>query len=113
MFKKVVAVLVIAIGISVFLVSIHENQFNQEQWKNDPLSRYKMSKDIIENNRLIGKSKSEVMSLLGKAEKTNLQGKDHFIYALGKAPSFFESNEERLVIIFETDTVSKVIHNKD
>ncbi len=113
MFKKVVAILVVAIGISVFLVSIHENRFEQDRWQNDPFSRYKMSKDIIENKRFIGKSKTEILQLLGQPETTNLTGKDHLIYSLGKAPSFFESNNERLVIIFEDDSVTKVIHNKD
>ena len=112
MFKKVVAILVVAIGISVFLVSIHENRFEQDRWQNDPFSRYKMSKDIIENKRFIGKSKTEILQLLGQPETTNLTGKDHLIYSLGKAPSFFESNNERLVIIFEDDSVTKVIHNK-
>jgi hypothetical protein len=72
-----------------------------------------MSKDIIENSRFIGNSKAEILQLLGQPETTNLTGKDHLVYPLGKAPSFFESKDERLVIIFLNDTVSKVIHNKD
>lgn len=113
MFKKVVAILVVAIGISVFLVSIHEDRFDQDRWQSDPFSRYKMSKDIIENSRFIGRSKAEILQLLGQPETTTLTGKDHLVYPLGKAPSFFESKDERLVIIFQNDTVSKVIHNKD
>ncbi|MBO6605633.1 hypothetical protein [Psychroserpens sp.] len=113
MFKKVVAILVVAIGISVFLVSIHEDRFDETRWQNDPFSRYKMSKDIIENGRFIGKSKAEIIQLLGQAETSTLTGKEHLVYPLGKAPSFFESKDERLVIIFQNDTVTKVIHNKD
>jgi nitrogen fixation-related uncharacterized protein len=112
MFKKVVTIFVIAIIISVFLISVNEQQFNQTDWRNNPTERYKMSKDIIESKFLVGKSKQDVILLLGEPKVSNFEGKDHSIYSLGKAPSFFESKDENLVVIYENDSVSKVIHSK-
>lgn len=113
MFKKVVGVLLVALVISVFLIAVNEQQFDVSAWKNEPTLRYKMSKDIIENQRFIGKEKQELLQLLGEPEVSNLEGKDHLIYPLGKAPSFFESKEERLIIILENSVVTKVIHSKE
>ena len=112
MYKKTLFILVIAIVISVILISINENQFDEANWKNNPLTRYTMAKDIVENELLIGESKSDIILRLGEAKTSNLEGKDHLIYPLGKAPSFFESKDESLIIIFDNDSVSKVIHSK-
>lgn len=113
MFKKIIGVLLVAIVISVCLMSLNEKQFDSIVWKTEPSMRYKMSKDIIENERFIGKTKQDVISLLGNPDVSNLEGKDHLIYPLGKAPSFFESKNEKLVLIFQNSIVTKVIHSKD
>ncbi len=113
MLKKVVGVLLIAIVISVFLISLNEREFDPTDWNNEPTLRYKMSKDIIENERFIGKRKDEIIQLLGEPEVSNLEGKEHLMYSLGKAPSFFESNDERLIILFDNSVVTKIIHSKD
>ncbi len=75
--------------ISYFLLEANEKEFNVTQWHASPLTRYKMSKDIIMSNMLIGKSKSDVITVLGQAEESRLEGKSHLIFALGKPPSFF------------------------
>jgi hypothetical protein len=72
-----------------------------------------MTKDIIDSNMLIGKTKTEVINLLGQAEGTKLIEKDHLVYDLGAVPSFFEKQEEKLVVIFEDNLVFKVIHSFD
>lgn len=113
MWKKVGGVLLIAIVISVVLMSANETPFDSSDWKNEPTLRYKMSKDIIENERFIGKNKEEVIQLLGEPNISNLEGKDHLIYPLGKAPSFLESKDEKLVLIFQNSIVTKVIHSKE
>ena len=113
MVKKVIGVLLIAIVISVYLISINENQFDSIVWKTEPSMRYKMSKDIIENQLFIGKNKQEVVQLLGEPKISKLEGKEHLIYSLGKAPSFFESKDAKLVIIFENGLASKIIRHEN
>lgn len=113
MFKKIVAVLILATLISVLLISVYENKFDQTTWKVYPSKRYKMRKDIIESELLIGKTKQEVIRLLGKSEASNLTGKDHLIYSLGDVPSFFDSEEEQLIVIFENDLANKVIYTEE
>ena len=109
----ILGVLVLAAIISYFLLETNEKQFNQESWTSNPLMRYKMSKDIIESNMLIGKTKGEVIMLLGTTETSNLQGKEHVIYALGKPPSFFDEHAAKLVVIFENNLVTKAIHSHE
>lgn len=45
---------------------IRSEKFDSQIWKNEKLQRYKMIKDIIDNNLLIGKSRNEVKELLGQ-----------------------------------------------
>ena len=109
----IVIVFVLATIISYFLLEANENQFKQTDWKYYPTERYKMSKDIIESNMLIGKTKNEVIILLGEPETSDLEGKAHLIFALGKPPSFFESKDAKLVVILEETLVAKVIHSHE
>ena len=111
--KIIASVLVLAGVISYFLLDANEKQFDQNKWNNNPLERYKMSKDIIESNLLIEKTKAEVLLLLGEAEVSELQGKEHLIYEMGKPPSFFESKVAKLVVIFEDAKAVKVIHSHE
>ncbi|WP_299225467.1 hypothetical protein [uncultured Psychroserpens sp.] len=113
MFKKIVAVLFLAIVISAILIAFNEDKFDQTEWITNPTERYKMSKDIIESKLLLGKSRQDILVLLGTPAISNLEGKDHIVYSLGETPSFFETNERRLIIIFKDSLVSKVIHSNE
>ena len=113
MLKRIGGVLILAIIISYILLRVNEKQFDQNSWHDQPLKRYKMSKDIIASGLLVGKSKDEVIGLLGKADSSALIGKEHLIFRMGKPPSFFESTEAKLVIIFENDRAMKVIHSHE
>ncbi|WP_417619515.1 hypothetical protein [Oceanihabitans sediminis] len=108
----ILAVLALAGAISYFLIDANEKQFDETQWHIRPLTRYKMAKDIVTSNILLGKSQDEVEDLLGKAVPSNLEGRDHLVFDLGKAPSFFEAAAESLVVIFEEDKVVKVLHSR-
>ena len=108
----ILIVFVLAAIISYFLIEANEKQFQQSTWNNYPTERYKMRKDIIESELLIGKTKQEVLRLLGEPVISNLTGKEHLIYSLGVVPSFFESDEMQLVIIFEDDVSNKVSYRK-
>lgn len=109
--KKIAGVFVLASIISYFLIQSNEKQFNSSTWKTSPLTRYTMTKDITESNMLIGKTKDAVILLLGNATPSALKGREHLVYSLGKSPSFFETKEENLVVIFENALVVKVIHS--
>ena len=106
----IVFVLVLATIISYFLIEANEKQFQQSTWNNYPTERYTMRKNIIKSELLIGKTKQEVIRLLGDPKVSNLTGKEHLIYSLGKVPSFFESDEMQLIVIFEDDVANKVIY---
>ncbi|MFD2543246.1 hypothetical protein ACFSSB_13010 [Lacinutrix gracilariae] len=103
----------LAFVLSTSLTWLFEERFNAEQWHSQPLTRYKMVEDIIESNILIGKTKQEVILLLGEAIPSSLNGKEHLVYALGKPPSFFEPKNEILVVIFENHLVIKVIQQQE
>jgi hypothetical protein len=109
MLKKILIVFLVALGIALVLVSTLESSFDEKQWKEDPLNRYKMSKDIVESRMLIGKNTQEVSQLLGMSDASTNKGKPQWLYRLGKSPSFFESKEELLVVIFTDSLVTKVV----
>jgi len=111
--KIIVGVLLLASVISYFVLDANEKQFDETQWKSSPLTRYKMSKAVVESNILYGKTKGEVISLLGSAMPSTLKGKEHLVYSLGTPPSFFETKEEKLVVIFEDSKVFKVIQSNE
>lgn len=110
---KIGLFLFVAFAISTTLTWLFEERFNQPQWEIEHTKRYKMADDIIESQLLVGKTKQEVISLLGNASPSTLKGREHLVYDLGKPPSFFERIEERLVVIFDNNLVIKVIHSKE
>ncbi|MEH6534928.1 MAG: hypothetical protein V7719_00940 [Psychroserpens sp.] len=112
-YDKVLFVFFVAMLISSFLIWAFEERFDQDDWRSSPSTRYKMAEDLIDSELLIGKSKDDVIVLLGTFYDTNPNGKDNIIYKLGKAPSFFESKVERLFVVFENEIVTKVIHSED
>lgn len=98
----------VALVISVSLLGVFEERFNQQQWKANPTERYKMTDDLMESQLLINKSKAEVISILGVPfSKINHQ-KDAFIYNIGNAPSFLKSRKEHLLVVFINQKVDKV-----
>ncbi len=50
----------------IFSISYYpKTDFNKQEWASNKEERYKMSNDIMESNLLIGKTKDEVISLMG------------------------------------------------
>lgn len=98
----------VALIISTFLIYLFEERFDKNQWRSDPLRRYQMVDDIIESQLLIGKTKDEVIFLLGEPNSSISGKRDVFLYRLGNPPSFFESKKEQLLIAFENEKVMKV-----
>jgi len=97
-----------AFVISTSLIYLLEERFDQDLWSTQPSKRHKMVDDVIESQLLIGKTKDEVIFLLGEPNSSISADKDVFLYRLGQAPSFIKSQREQLLVAFEDDKVLKV-----
>lgn len=98
----------VAFVLSTSLIYLFEERFDKNQWRANPSRRYQMVDDLIESQLLIGKTKDDVILLLGEPYSSIASGNDVFLYRLGKPPSFFESKREQLLIAFEVGIVFKV-----
>ncbi|WP_047545799.1 hypothetical protein [Psychroserpens sp. Hel_I_66] len=97
--------------INIFSNYHHQKYFSSEIWQDQPALRYELSDDIISSEMFIGKSKSEVESVLGTYEWLSWDDakKDHdpnkWNYALGLEPGAFNTEKECLEITFENQKV--------
>ena len=98
----------VAFIISTSLIWLFEERFDQEQWRSTPQQRYKMADDLIESQLLIGKTKAEVISILGYSGFHVETNENILTYSLGKQPSFFATEKEYLLIVFTNGRVSEV-----
>lgn len=95
-----------AIVIWMFSVSYYpNNDFNKEEWISNQDERFKLSEDLIESKILIGKTKQEVIQLLGEDYSSH---NNHITYDLGFVPGFFNIDPDVLDIYFEKGKVVKV-----
>ena len=101
-----------AFVISTSLIYQFEERFDQERWRSQPAMRYKMADDIIEKQLLIGKSKDEVILLLGQPTSSFIE-KNLFFYRIGKPPSFSDSKAVQLLILFDKNLVIKVTEKEE
>lgn len=105
---------VIYIGIILlwmFSVSYYpSNEFNKKEWQTNVEERYKMSENINESEMLIGKTKEEVIELLGKEFYS--YNENHIAYELGFVPGFFNIDPDVLDIYFENGKVIRVGQHK-
>ena len=99
----------IAFVIGTSLIYQFEERFNEETWRNEPTKRYEMVDDLLERNLLNGKTKEEVIGLLGQPSSGRSLENDFFLYNLGSPPHFTKSEPEELRIIFENQKVIKAI----
>lgn len=107
-FDKVLLVFFLAIAIGTSLIYLFEERFNAEEWKSSPTQRYKMVDNLIESQLLIGKSKDQVIVMLGHPNLTSDNENEVYAYSLGVPPSFFNSKREKLLVIFNKDLVKEV-----
>jgi hypothetical protein len=97
--------------INIFSNYHHEKYFSSETWLDKPALRYELSNDMITSEILIGKSKTEIESLLGTHEWLSWDDtkKDHdtnkWNYALGLEPGAFNTEKECLEITFKNNEV--------
>lgn len=91
----------------VFSVSYYpKTDFNKQEWEVNKEERYKMSTDLIKSELLIGKTKEEVIELLGDDFYT--YNENHIAYDLGFVPGLFNIDPDVLDIYFEKGKVIKV-----
>lgn len=95
--------------ITAFIIMISfypENEFNQNEWSSNVDVRYEMSNDIIESRLLIGKTKDQVIELLGNDFSTKHESR--ISYSLGHVPGLFNIDPDYLEIKFENGVAMSV-----
>ena len=91
----------------IFSISYYPtNDFDKQTWESNPEERYKMSEDIIESKMLIGKTKQEIVELLGNDFYS--YSENHIAYGVGFVPGLFNIDPDVLDIYFENGKVTKV-----
>ena len=98
----------VAFVLSTSLIYLFEERFDKDLWSTQPSKRHEMVDDLIESQILLNKTKKEVIDILGEPNSSINNENNAFTYRLGQAPSFFKSNRERLLVVFEDQKVSKV-----
>jgi outer membrane protein assembly factor BamE (lipoprotein component of BamABCDE complex) len=106
--SKISLFFLVAVILALILVNALEKPFDAQKWQSEPLQRYEMVDDIIESQILSGKPKSEIIEILGQPDSKLNTSKDAFIYTIGDPPSFFSSQKEYLLIVFENQQVEEV-----
>ena len=97
--------------INIFSNYHHEKYFSAETWQDKPALRYELSDDMMTSEILIGKTKTEVESLLGTHEWLSWDDskKEHdtnkWNYALGLEPGAFNTEKECIEILFDNSKV--------
>ena len=95
----------------IFSVSYYpKTDFNKQEWNENKEERYKMANDIIKNEILIGKTRVEVIELLGDDYYSH--DESHIVYNLGFLPGLFNIDPDVLDIYFEKGKVIKVEQHK-
>ncbi|WP_435413636.1 hypothetical protein [Psychroserpens mesophilus] len=100
--------------INIFSNYHHQKYFSSELWIDKPSLRYELSDDLMASEVLIGKTKTEVESLLGTYEwlSWNDLNKDHdtnkWNYSLGIEPGAFNTEKECVEIVFSNDKVISI-----
>ena len=97
----------------------NRKSFDAMQWKDEKLVnskdpiRIKMVDNLLNKNKLIGMSKSEVNNLLGIPPKTGYFSNYDYVYWLGPERGFLSIDSEWLVIKFENDRVVEAKITRD
>ncbi len=92
----------------IFSISYYPTyDFDQIEWNSNIEERYKMSEDIIESKILIGKTKNEIIEILGENYSSNTH--NSLIYELGFVPGLFNIDPDYLRINFENGIAISVI----
>ncbi len=105
--------------LNIFSNYHHQKYFSSELWIEKPALRYELSDDMMASELLIGKTKTEVISLLGTHEWLSWDDskKDHndskWNYSLGIEPGAFNTEKECIEIVFKADKAVTINPFKD
>ena len=108
--KKLKVVFVLAavalIGGQSWYMLLPGRHFDPSRWKNSatPASvRLRMADDLVENKKLIGLTRQEVVARLGGPPKTEYFENFDLVYYLGPERGFMSIDSEWLVVKFGPD----------
>lgn len=105
--------------INIFSNYHHQKYFSSELWIDKPALRYELSDDMLASEILIGQSKSNVESLLGKTEwfswddSKKAHDTNRWNYGLGIEPGAFNTDKECIEIVFQNETAIAVTLYKE
>jgi hypothetical protein len=99
------AIFFAAFVVGTSLIYQFEERFNQEDWHDNPPQRHKLVDDLIERELLIGKTKAEVVLILGQPNSDPRLKNHIFSYDIGQPPSFTKSKPQQLLIVFKNERV--------
>ncbi|MDW5288770.1 hypothetical protein [Formosa sp. PL04] len=95
----------------IFSISYYPtSDFNKDEWNSNVEERFKISEYIIESKILIGKTREEVIQLLGNEFITN--NESELSYELGFVPGLFNIDPDYLDIKLENGIVISVNQHK-
>lgn len=89
----------------------HQKYFDSEIWIKKPDLRYEMIDNAIERDTLIGRTKTEIETLLGKAEwltwkdSNKMHDDDRWNYSLGIEPGAFTDEKSVIEVTFKSNKV--------
>ena len=89
--------------------SYPELEFDKLEWADNSETRYQYADDLVDNDKLVGLNKTEVIQLLGEASAEN---DSMLTYYIGYSPKyFFNSDPDWLEIGFQDEIAinSKII----
>lgn len=96
---------IISIGYAFY---VYKYTFTTEKWIKKSDTRVNIVENMLKENKLKGKTKSEIHSLLGK-EDTSIDhysnNSEKWFYELGKRRKFLKAKKEYLIIQFQNDSV--------
>ena len=101
-------ILYVGLIIAFFSYLFHEPQydFEKERWFAEKNERYEMRDDLINSGILNGKTKIEIIELIGNSESAD--STDIWTYALGTSGAGFGWQFNSLILTFENGIVSDV-----
>jgi predicted PurR-regulated permease PerM len=91
----------------IFSISYYPtSDFDKNEWNSNVEERFKMSENIIESEILIGKTREEVIQMLGNDFITN--NESEITYELGNVPGLFNIDPDYLDIKLKNGKVISV-----
>ena len=84
----------------------YEHTFSTSRWIEYPRERVKMVDSLLEKHVLVGKSKEEIIGLLGnETENAYFKEVNNFVYYMGDERGLISIDSEWLVIEFRNNVV--------